>query len=222
MKHRTLFAALLLALTGAVAGAEKNSLDVRLVGISDGDTITVVDTLKVQHKVRIAGIDAPEGAQAFGDRSKQNLSRLLQGGSIHIEWSKTDRYGRFIAVVTVASASACTKPPCPAIDAGLAQLKAGMAWHDREFEKDQSPRDRSAYAAAEQQARTARTGLWAEQNPASPSEWRRGLTNGPVKKSRSNICHDTASPSYKATTEFESFPTLEACLASGGRRPKSP
>jgi endonuclease YncB( thermonuclease family) len=223
VKHRLLLVVALLSLIGAATGAERSSLDVRVVGIADGDTITVLDSLNTQRKVRIAGIDAPEGGQPFGDRSKQNLSRLIQGRSVHIEWSKADRYGRLIAIVTATSTDTCTTPPCPpTFDAGLAQIRAGMAWHDKEYEKDQSPSDRRDYAAAEQQARAARIGLWADRNPAAPSDWRRGLTDGPVKKSRSNICHDTSSPSYKATTKFESFPTLDACLASGGRRPKGP
>ena len=45
-----------------------------MVSISDGDTITVLDDIKTQHKIRFAGIDAPEKGQAFGERSKQSLS----------------------------------------------------------------------------------------------------------------------------------------------------
>ena len=39
-----------------------------MVGVSDGDTITVLNDAKVQHKIRLAGIDAPEKGQAFGER----------------------------------------------------------------------------------------------------------------------------------------------------------
>jgi len=49
-------------------------VECRVVALSDGDTITILDTAKVQHKIRLAGIDAPEKGQAFGERSKQNLS----------------------------------------------------------------------------------------------------------------------------------------------------
>ena len=48
----------------------------RVVGVADGDTITVLDGDKVQHKIRLAGIDAPENKQAFGNRSKESLSAL--------------------------------------------------------------------------------------------------------------------------------------------------
>ena len=43
-----------------------------------------------------------------------------------------------------------------------------------------------------------------------------------MKKSRNNVCHDLSSPGYQATTNFEAFATLEACLQSGGRRPGNP
>ncbi len=49
-------------------------------GVADGDTITVLDALKHQHKIRLSGIDAPEGGQAFGQRSKQTLSDWRAGG----------------------------------------------------------------------------------------------------------------------------------------------
>jgi len=53
------------------------TLDGRVVSIHDGDTITVLDASRKQHKIRLAGIDAPELKQAFGTRSKQNLSALV-------------------------------------------------------------------------------------------------------------------------------------------------
>jgi endonuclease YncB( thermonuclease family) len=223
VRQRFLSVIAVLALPAAAAGAASNSLDVRVVGITDGDTITVLDTLNTQRKVRLAGIDAPEAEQPFGNLSKQNLSRLLQGREVHIDWSKTDRFGRLVATIRVARMGACPSKPCsPVVDAALEQLGAGMAWHDKDFADEQSPPDRREYAATEQQARAGHAGLWAGRNPVPPWEWRRGLSSGPVKKSRNDICHEPASASYKATTNFESFPTLEACLASGGRRPGNP
>ncbi|MDB5821392.1 MAG: uncharacterized protein JWR21_96 [Herminiimonas sp.] len=40
----------------------------RVVGVHDGDTITVLDVGKTQYKIRLAGIDAPELKQAFGSK----------------------------------------------------------------------------------------------------------------------------------------------------------
>jgi endonuclease YncB( thermonuclease family) len=94
MKILGLALALILAL-GPV-GAEV--LTGRVVGVSDGDTITVLDAAKVQHKIRVAGIDAPEKKQAFGQVSKENLSRLVFDKEVDIEWTKLDRYKRIVGM----------------------------------------------------------------------------------------------------------------------------
>ena len=111
--------------------------------------------------------------------------------------------------------------PCPrTLDTGLAQVTTGLAWHYKKYERDQSEEDRHRYADAETEARARRLGLWQDPAAAPPWDWRRGLTNGPVKKSRSDICHAPDSPTYRTVTRFTSYPTVEACLASGGRLPK--
>jgi endonuclease YncB( thermonuclease family) len=73
-----------------------------VVGVSDGDTITVLDDSKTQHKVRFAGIDAPEKGQAFGERSKQNLSALVFQKHVEARCHKKDRYGREVCAVFVS------------------------------------------------------------------------------------------------------------------------
>jgi endonuclease YncB( thermonuclease family) len=96
---------------------QAETLTGRVVGVADGDTITVLDANRQQHKIRLAGIDAPEKAQPFGDRSKQNLSALVFDKQVVVESNKQDRYGRTVGKVLVNE-----------IDANLAQVKAGMAW----------------------------------------------------------------------------------------------
>ena len=91
-------ATLLLALA-CTANAE--TITGRVVGVADGDTITVLDAGKVQHKIRLAGIDAPEKKQAFGQRSKESLSELAYDKTVEVEISKRDRYGRQIGKVLV-------------------------------------------------------------------------------------------------------------------------
>jgi endonuclease YncB( thermonuclease family) len=76
----------------------------RVVGVSDGDTITVLDSDKRQHKVRLSGIDAPEKSQPYGDASKKNLSRLVYLKDVRVESHKQDRYGRTLGKVWVRPA----------------------------------------------------------------------------------------------------------------------
>ena len=104
------------------------TLTERVVAVADGDTVTVLDSINVQHKVRVAGIDAPEKKQAFGNRSKDHLAELVAGKSVDVEWTKRDRYQRIVGKVMVV-APACSAPHCPkTVDAGLAQIRTGLAW----------------------------------------------------------------------------------------------
>ena len=64
-----------------------------VVSVADGDTITVLDADRQQHKIRLGGIDAPEKAQPFGQRSKENLSRMVFNKEVLVNWDKRDRYG---------------------------------------------------------------------------------------------------------------------------------
>lgn len=76
------FAALLLCSTWAIP-LHAETLRGKVIGVSDGDTITILDADKIQHKVRLAGIDAPEKSQAFGEHSKQHLGNLVFGNGEH-------------------------------------------------------------------------------------------------------------------------------------------
>ena len=65
-----------------------------MVDVSDGDTITVLDDAKVQHKIQLAAIDAPESRQPFGERSRQKLSALVFQIQVEARCQKNDPYGR--------------------------------------------------------------------------------------------------------------------------------
>lgn len=142
-----------------------------VVGVADGDTITVLDAQRHQHKVRLGGIDAPEKTQAFGQHSKASLSRLVFQKDVHIEYDKRDRYGRIIGRVMVQPPD-CTGCPMT-LDVGVAQLTDGLAWWYRKYAKDQSADDRRRYESLEQKARARRVGLWQGQGAIPPWEWRR-------------------------------------------------
>ncbi len=133
-----------------------------VVGVSDGDTITVLDDNKQRHVIRLMGIDAPEKAQAFGQKSKQSLSDLVFNKAVSVTWFKRDRYGRTVGQVHVDDSDVC-----------LEQINRGLAWHYKQYEREQSVEDRSRYAIAEEQARIAKSGLWADDSPTEPSKFRR-------------------------------------------------
>lgn len=154
---RTFIAAL--ALWGAAALAD--TIEGRVVGIADGDTLTVLDGEHRQHHVRLMGIDAPEKRQAFGTRSREHLAELAFHRDVVVEFTKHDRYVRIVGKVVVSGQ-----------DVGLAQIRAGLAWHYRQYAREQLPADRAAYAQAEASARLATLGLWADEHLEAPWEFR--------------------------------------------------
>jgi endonuclease YncB( thermonuclease family) len=134
----------------------------KVVGISDGDTLTVLDASNIQHKIRLAGIDAPEKKQAFGEKSKQSLSDCAYGKAAVIEYDKKDRYGRTVGKVIVGGT-----------DCNLRQLELGLAWHYKNYASEQSPRDRDLYARIESMAIANARGLWGDRNPTPPWTYRK-------------------------------------------------
>lgn len=133
----------------------------RVLSVSDGDTIVVFDNANRSHEIRLHGIDAPEGGQAFGDRSRQNLSDLIAEKEVTVTWHKRDRYRRIVGEVSINGRDIC-----------LEQIKAGMAWHYKHYQSEQTPEDRALYADAEVEARASRRGLWIDASPIAPWNFR--------------------------------------------------
>ncbi len=155
----------------ACGGQSTSSDEYTVVRIADGDSLTVADSRGQRHKVRISGIDAPELGQRYSNKSKQQLSRLLDGKAVRLEIIKTDKYDRLVAKVWVQP------PDCPrcgkTLDAGMAQLTTGMAWWYEYWSHQQSAEDSARYQSAEQEARARKVGLWRDSNPINPWEWRK-------------------------------------------------
>lgn len=132
------------------------------MSVADGDSITILDSSDMQHRIRLAGIDAPESHQAFGSKSKENLAAMIFGKEVTVVYYKTDQYGRLVGKVLLDGK-----------DVNLEQVKAGMAWHYKDYQREQTPEDRGVYAKVENEARTARRGLWQDANPIEPSAFRK-------------------------------------------------
>jgi endonuclease YncB( thermonuclease family) len=166
----TLLAVVLIA-TGPLASAA--DLHGEVVGVSDGDTLAVLDATRTTHRVRLNGIDAPEKRQPYGMRAKEQLTALVFGKPVVVNWSKRDRYGRIVGQVLLAAPTRCTTPECVAShDIGLALIEAGLAWHYKRYQHEQPPADRSRYAGAEEDARARRAGLWHDPHPVAPWDYR--------------------------------------------------
>lgn len=147
--------------------SEAEILQGRVIGISDGDSVTVLDASSMQVKIRLMGMDAPERKQAFSKQSRQSLAALLFDRQVTVESSKKDKYGRTVGKILMDG-----------LDVNLEQIKAGMAWHYKQYQHEQPDGDRLLYVQAEEEARAARRGLWMEADPVPPWEWRKVVHHG--------------------------------------------
>jgi len=161
LAKRFAVAVAVLALTayGAATAAE---FDGTIVGVADGDTVTLLDASKTQHRIRLDGIDAPERTQPYGQRARQSLADLAHGRTAHADCPKVDRYGRAVCRVIVDG-----------VDIGFEQIRRGFAWHYVKYAREQRTSDRASYARAEHEARSAGTGLWSFSDPTPPWDYRR-------------------------------------------------
>jgi endonuclease YncB( thermonuclease family) len=137
----------------AAVGAEFSGL---VVAVTDGDTIQAMRGGKAA-KIRLNGIDAPESAQAYGQKAKDYLAALCFGAVVRIAVRDVDRYGRLVGDVYSAKGAWLN----------LALVRAGLAWHYKAYSRDRT------LAAAELAARTGRLGLWRDKAPVAPWDWRR-------------------------------------------------
>jgi endonuclease YncB( thermonuclease family) len=125
-----------------------------VVGVSDGDTITVYDGMQ-QTEIRLEGIDCPEESADFSQRAKQHTSDLVFGRQVRIVGKELDKYGRLVARVHVEN-----------VDVSLSLVESGLAWHYKHYSND------PVLAAAETLARAKKVGVWSLPNPTPPWETR--------------------------------------------------
>ncbi len=151
----------LLIFSVCTASASK-ILQGKVVSVADGDTITVLDAEKNQHKIRLQGIDAPEKAQAFGAKSKQALYEMVHGKTVQVSFEKSDKYGRILGKVLLDGQDICHQ-----------QIKAGLAWHYKKYQNQQPLVDRDAYSASETAAKSEKLGLWSDPRPVAPWDFRK-------------------------------------------------
>ena len=127
-----------------------------MIRIVDGDTIDVMHNGH-PHRIRLAGIDAPERKQAFGSRAREFVGQQVFGRTVTFRSSGSDPYRRTLGEVILADGRSLNR-----------ELVAnGLAWHYKRFSADRE------LARLENEARAARRGLWSDPNPIPPWEFRR-------------------------------------------------
>ncbi len=129
----------------------------RVVKIMDGDSLSLLDANRRQHTIRLYGIDTPEWDQPHGGRAKKALARLVDGRNIGVVKVDTDPFNRTVGTVFVGDTNV-----------NLAMIEAGHAWWFARY----APYERHL-AAAEEDAREQRLGLWSKGDPVPPWQWRR-------------------------------------------------
>lgn len=139
-----------------ISASPTEFITAKVVKVSDGDTFTILTEKREQIRIRIYGIDAPETGQPYSEKSRLYLAHMIAGREVTVEIKSTDKYGRKVAKVKTEIIN----------DVGLEMLRAGYAWHYSHFDKTKS------YIEAEREAREHKRGLWVDEKPVNPYEYR--------------------------------------------------
>jgi len=175
MKHVALT---LYCLLFCIQLASAESFECKVIGVSDGDTITVIDANKNEFKIRLSEIDTPEKSQAFGAQAKKALADKVFGQVITIVFDKRDRYGRIIGTIYLGKRWINKE-----------MVEEGYAWHYKQYASSEE------LAAAEQKAREKKLALWLDKNVTAPWEFRsakRKKTAGRRYRTLSEYAEETA------------------------------
>ena len=144
--------AVLTLLTLPALSAELSGL---VTEVQDGDTLTLVNW-QATYKIRLADIDAPEWKQEYGKDSRASLFHMCGLKLATAETRGEDRYGRTLARMT-----------CAGVDANAEQVSRGLAWAYTRYLTDPQIR------VIEEDARRSRRGLWQDEKPVPPWDWRK-------------------------------------------------
>lgn len=147
---------LLLALLTTLALPAADSWRGEVVRVSDGDTLEVMRAGRAV-RVRLHGVDCPELGQPFGERARQRSGQLAMRHTVTVRTVETDRYGRIVGEIILPDGQSLN----------LTLVAEGLAWWYRNY----APRNLKL-RLAEEAARDAKRGLWADPQPTPPWLWR--------------------------------------------------
>ncbi len=205
MRFTALLILVFASLTFAAPPKITEHLTGKVVGVTDGDTVTLLVKQKTL-KVRLHGIDAPETKQAFGNKSKQALAAMVFGKVITLRKTGTDKYGRTLGIIHYRDS-----------DINAKMIEGGWAWHYKYYN------DEPRLARLETQAKERKLGLWTDSQPIAPWEFRRqpessantnspaGAVTGYWLNLSSGVRHNSQCKNYKNTKRGR------PCSANEGR-----
>ena len=156
----------------------------KVISVSDGDTIKVIQDGK-QVKIRLASIDCPEKGQPYGQAARKFTANLVAGKIVKVWQTDTDRYGRIVGFVFTNG-----------VDVNKELLKAGMAWHYKQYSRNPE------FAKLEFQARAKKIGLWADPDPVSPWEYRRQKRSGNSSTTLKSVTEKSDGPYHGNTSSM--------------------
>jgi len=172
----------------------------KVIHVTDGDTITVLNAANEHVKIRLNGIDCPEKSQAFGNKAKQFTKNLVGGQTVTIQAYDQDRYGRTIGDVVLEDGR------------NLSQelVKAGYAWWFFKYSDDEQ------LGILEVKAKIGKVGLWADKNPVPPWIFRH-------RNELATLQSEKSQSSLAPTSEFlNSLPILGNKRSKKYHRPDCP
>lgn len=129
------------------------AIEGKVIKVSDGDTITILNPQKQQVKVRLYGIDAPEKKQAYGNKSRKFLSNLIAGKIVEVKEKGKDKYKRILGIVYLDGQDINSK-----------MVSSGYAWAFVKYS--------NLYINEEVASKNQKLGLWQDKEPVAPWEYR--------------------------------------------------
>ena len=199
-----------------VAPAYSRDIRGKVIGVSDGDTITVLDSNQHKYKIRFYGIDCPEGGQAFGNNAKKETSRLVYGKNVEINVFDRDRYGREVGIVFHKNTN---------INGEL--IRNGYAWVYTRYCKVRTCDD---WLEFEKKAQVAHLGLWSDPSTIPPWDWRAKQRNTSANRTnvsagtglyhgniRSHVFHGPSCEDYNCKNCIKQFDSIMEAKQAGYR-----
>jgi micrococcal nuclease len=153
-------AVLVLTAKVAVAAKPPYTLTGKVVALTDGDALTILDGAGTQHKIRLAGIDAPELAQTFGTKARDGMAEKVRGKIVRVDVIDIDRSKQEVGRMYLGGRFI-----------NMELVRDGFAWRFVRFDLP------GEFKAAEADARAHKRGLWSDPHPLPPWQFRRQNAN---------------------------------------------